>query len=75
MLHETFANPRRIITDPAEGFALDIWTWGEFEIAVTLNFKDGTKTDQSYSLAFSDELPGSDSAYTKEGPGSGMARS
>lgn len=75
LLHDTFANPHRIITDPADGFALDIWTWGEFEIKVTLNFKDGTKTELSHSLAYSDELPASDSAYTNEGPGSGLAPS
>ena len=70
LLHDTFANPRRIVTDPANGFALDIWTWGEFEIRVTLNFKDGAETKLIYPLAYSSELPSSDSAYTNEGPGS-----
>jgi hypothetical protein len=35
---------------------------------VTLHFQDGSKEEMVYLLAYSDELPASDSAYTNEGP-------
>ena len=67
-LHPTFRNPDRVVEDPDRGFALDIWTWGEFDIRVTLHFQDGSTEEMVYPLAYSDELPASDSAYTNEGP-------
>lgn len=67
-LHPTFHNPHRVVDDPEGGFALDIWSWGEFEIPVTLHFQDGSEREIVYPLAYSEELPASDSAYTNEGP-------
>ncbi len=67
-LHATFPNPHRVITDSKDGFHLDIWTWGEFDIPITVKFGDGTTKDFVYSLAYSDELPPNDSDYTCEGP-------
>ena len=67
-LHPTFRNPHHVVEDPDRGFALDIWTWGEFDIVVTLHFQDGSQEEMVYTLAYSDELPARDSAYTNEGP-------
>lgn len=67
-LHSTFRNPRRVVNNSDHGFALDIWTWGEFDIPVTLHFRDGSTEQVVYPLTYSGELPASDSAYTNEGP-------
>lgn len=72
-LHDTFSEPIRLVEDSANGFAMDIWTWGEFQIQVTLNKHDEEPETLTYDLAFSHELPASDSAYTSEGVQEGAA--
>ena len=66
-LHSTFADPLRIIVDPSQGYALDIWTWGEFHVPVTVHLKDGSLQTLEHDLEYSDELPAGDGAYTSEG--------
>lgn len=66
-LHPTFSKPHRVVTDPAHGFALDIWTWGEFEIPVKVNMRDGEPESSVYDLKYSGELPDEAHAYTNEG--------
>ncbi len=67
-LHETFSDPIRSSQNSKTGFAMTIWTWGEFEIAVTVYMKDGLKWDVYYDLAYSNELPDDDNAYVDETP-------
>ncbi len=66
-LHSTFADPLRIIVDPSHGYALDIWTWGEFHVPVTVHMKDGSLQNLEHDLEYSGELPADDGAYTREG--------
>lgn len=65
-LHPTFREPERTVSDPARGFALDIWTWGEFDVDVTFHSRDGTSSTTVYALKYSDELPAEESAYIDE---------
>lgn len=65
-LHPTFRSPVRTVTNPAGGFRLEIWTWGEFDIDVTFHFKDGRTASTTYSLEYSDELPEDPSEYRDE---------
>lgn len=68
-LHPTFRNTNRIVRDRAGGFPLTIWTWGEFDIIVTIHPKRGDREQIVYQLKFGNQLPASDSAYIDETPG------
>jgi transcription initiation factor IIF auxiliary subunit len=65
-LHPTFQNPVRKVTQREGGFPLDLWTWGEFEVPVTVRFKDGSVKELVHDLSYSDDLPRNPSAYTNE---------
>ncbi len=52
-LHPSFRNPRRVSTDQQDGFAISIWTWGLFEIGVTVHFEDGTTREMTHALDYS----------------------
>ena len=67
-LHPSFPRPNNLIKSPSGGFALEIWTWGEFEINVTFNHKDGMETETVYHLQYSQELPVKDEDYLDESP-------
>lgn len=67
-LHPSFHNPLKRVNKRRGGFPLDIWTWGEFDIAVTFVFKDGSTEDTIFSLEYSDELPAEDDAYIDVSP-------
>ncbi len=54
-LHPTFRRRLRTSDDRANNFAIDFWTWGQFDIGVTLRMKDGTTETIRYFLRF--ELP------------------
>ena len=69
-LHPTFPSPLRTVTKKEDGFPLEIWTWGEFEIPVTFHFKDGTVAETVYNLEYSDQLPTSEEGYIDETPAS-----
>ena len=71
-LHPTFINPVRISRDRSGGFPIEFWTWGEFEIFVTIHFVDGRDEELTYYLAYSSELPSEASAYHNETPASIM---
>ncbi len=53
LLHPTFRRRRRVSTERADGFPLELWAWGMFDIEVTFELKDGTSERTSYYLRFS----------------------
>ncbi len=55
-LHPTFRFPRREIYDASDGFPLEIWTWGEFDIEVVFNYTDGAVGSKIHHLLYSDML-------------------
>ena len=67
-LHTTFRDPVRIATDRNNGFPIEFWTWGEFEILVTAHFSDGNNQEIVYMLEYSDELPSNVDGYHDETP-------
>ncbi len=71
-LHPTFVNPVRVSKDRSGGFPIEIWTWGEFDIFVTVHFLEGRVEELTYKLQYSTELPPRDTAYFNETPKSIM---
>ena len=67
-LHPTFPNPLRKATNSALGFAIDIWTWGEFEISVSIHFKNNETLEIIHSVAYSNELPADNANYIDVSP-------
>jgi len=67
-LHPTFHNANRVVHKRAGGFPLTIWTWGEFDIIVTIHPKRGEREQIIYELKFGNQLPDSNSAYIDETP-------
>lgn len=53
LLHPTFINPLRIIEDRKDKFELTSIGWGEFDIQITIKFKEGVETKQKYHLNLS----------------------
>lgn len=53
LLHPTFRQRTRESSDRASGFAIDFWTWGMFDIDITLHLKDGQKESMRYFLRYS----------------------
>ncbi len=53
LLHSSFRNPRRVSTDRDNRFAIDIWTWGMFDIEVTVHFSKGEKQELKHSVKYS----------------------
>lgn len=58
ILHPSFRNNRRISTNPENYFAVDIWTWGMFDIEVKVHFQDGKTKEIKGSVKYS--LPADD---------------
>lgn len=50
LLHRTFPEPLRRNTDRPSKFSLKSSGWGEFDILVTVFFKDGSRLETSYPL-------------------------
>ena len=65
-LHPTFRSPVRNSRDRSDRFAIEFWTWGEFEVLVTAYYSDGSEQAITYQLEYSSELPAEDSAYFRE---------
>jgi transcription initiation factor IIF auxiliary subunit len=53
LLHPSFRKPLRESTDAASGFAIEIWTWGMFDIQVMLHLRDKTTQASHYYLRYS----------------------
>lgn len=47
-LHPSFRNPMRHSDNLESKFGITFWTWGMFDIAVTVNLNDGTRQDLEY---------------------------
>lgn len=50
ILHPTFKNPVRKITDRGSGFRLSTSGWGVFLLRAIVHFKDGSTRNLSHSL-------------------------
>lgn len=57
LLHPTFADPLRVIKNLESKFALESSGWGEFDIQITIKFKNGEETKQTYHLKLNKEWP------------------
>lgn len=57
LLHPTFPNPERIVTDRSTKFALESSGWGVFKIIITIKFKNGTTQETTYDLSFNKDWP------------------
>jgi transcription initiation factor IIF auxiliary subunit len=53
LLHRTFPDPLRRKTDAAKKFALQSEGWGEFDIYITVFFKNGARLETTYFLNLS----------------------
>lgn len=57
LLHPTFVNPLRVIKDRENNFELISIGWGEFDIEITIKFKDGNTRKQTYNLDLGKDWP------------------
>lgn len=57
-LHPTFKKPIKESNIRDNNFSISIWTWGMFQIKVTIFFKDGTTKILKYFLSY--DLPPDD---------------
>lgn len=55
VLHPSFRKPARESTKRGTGFAIDFWTWGMFDIHVTIVHTNGELETTNYYLRY--ELP------------------
>ncbi len=56
-LHPTFPEPNQVRTNPNDNFALETGGWGEFNILVTVRYKDGREEHTQYHLNLSKPWP------------------
>ncbi len=54
-LHPSFPRPKRRSFDRDSRFAIEIWTWGLFEIAVKIHFRNGESKEMSHDVKY--DLP------------------
>ena len=40
-LHEAFKRPRRVTSDRAKNFAIEIWAYGGFDMSAVIQFENG----------------------------------
>ena len=67
-LHPTFSKPIRISENSKDNYSISIWTWGVFEVGVTIYLKDGNKEYLAYDLKYSNSLPPGEDLYVDESP-------
>ena len=65
-LHPSFRDPLRESNVARDGFAISFWTYGEFEVLVTVIFRNGNRNTETYELMYSAALPAEDEAYIDE---------
>ena len=58
LLHPSFRNRRRVSSDRDTYFAIELWTWGMFDIDVTVHFENGDTEEMRYTLDY--PLPADD---------------
>jgi len=54
VLHPTFPNPVRKVTDPQDGFKMKTAGWGVFMLKAFVNKKQGDKVKLTHMLEFKD---------------------
>ena len=57
VLHPTFPNPVREVSDRKSKFALETTGWGSFDIRIMIRYKDGKEEEEWYSLDLSKGWP------------------
>jgi hypothetical protein len=55
-LHPTFSPSEYTSTDPYNNFGLELWTWGAFNMPITVTMKDGRVYEYDYFFTFGDQL-------------------
>jgi len=50
LLHPTFPQPSQVRSNPEDRFALESAGWGEFQILITIKYKDGREERGKYQL-------------------------
>jgi transcription initiation factor IIF auxiliary subunit len=50
LLHPTFPQPSQVRYNRSDKFALDTAGWGEFQILITVKYKDGRQEREKYWL-------------------------
>jgi hypothetical protein len=55
-LHPTFSPSEYSSSDPYNNFELELWTWGAFEMPITVTMKDGRIFEYDYYFTFGDLL-------------------
>ncbi|HII06144.1 MAG TPA: hypothetical protein HA349_02155 [Methanotrichaceae archaeon] len=55
-LHPTFSPSEYTSYDPYNDFELELWTWGAFEMPITVTMKDGKIFEYDYYFTFGDQL-------------------
>ncbi|MGC9514053.1 pYEATS domain-containing protein [Methanocrinis sp.] len=55
-LHPTFSPSEQTSTDPYNDFELELWTWGAFNMPITVTMKDGRVFEYDYDFSFGDLL-------------------
>ena len=58
LLHPTFHQQTRTSRNRANKFTITIWTWGIFDMQLTLHMKDGSNSELDYFLEY--DLPPDD---------------
>lgn len=57
LLHPTFPEPLQVRTNPDDKFAVEASGWGEFNIQITVKYKDKSTVEKSYHLDFNKKWP------------------
>jgi hypothetical protein len=55
-LHPSFSPSEYSSSDPYNNFELELWTWGAFEMPITVTMKDGRIFEYDYYFTFGDLL-------------------
>jgi len=55
-LHPTFSPPEYTSRDSYNDFELELWTWGAFDMPITVTMKDGRTYEYDYYFTFGDQL-------------------
>ncbi len=55
-LHPTFSPSEYTSYDPYSNFELELWTWGAFDMPITVTMKDGRVYEYDYYFTFGDLL-------------------
>jgi hypothetical protein len=55
-LHPTFSPSEQTMTNPRNNFELELWTWGAFNMPITVTTTDGRAYRYDYYFTFGDQL-------------------